>query len=1295
MFHFLLYFLFKAFLIQAQRLSLYEQCTSVLATAMDDQYVVFAVIANNGDMSAILVESPPSSIIDDYAYIANVTGGKNYAISKVGDKVAILMQYMDSTIQYTFLNKTLSISKSLKTYVPETSTNKKADFFSGLIEIDSNNVYLPFLNNESNDSPSMIKISTNKSIFSYLLNITTGWFLHGVKLNNGNYIISYTNSTTKIPYFTIMNQNLTNIVSDIALYPESTWMHPRLLSYLMNSSGNVLFLSHMTDGIVNSSCYYSIFSSSGTRLINATRINNDISFGSRECVVQKSNCLPNGNCVIVFSILNVNYLTYFSLIDPSGTVVKVNSVNFEFIGMISSDCKDYNLLCIDVVTFNDSSFVITWAEVSEYTYPIYAQYYYSNGTRIVQINNCLIPNSTDSTCEVCTSGLNLTNGKLACASPIDNCIIYNDDMTCQQCKINMTVNLTATGCIPQIDNCLQYSYDMLTCIQCNTSYFSIKGVVCAAVIANCVTYNDTKCITCVKNFTLSMDQTTCFMKLVNCTGYNTSNYSQCTTCKNGNILTISKTACVAPIMNCSEYSDNGNCSKCDLNFILNQGKNTCIHEIQNCSSYNDDNTCKSCNAPYLLSTSNLSCYLEIPDCNGYSSDYTKCQSCNNSKIPTVGQLKCAIPIVNCTSYADNASCISCENFTYLTINKTNCSNEIKNCVNYSDDKLCQSCDNLTQLTLGKTACASIIQGCLTYTEDKLCKDCNISTSISSKKTACATIIQNCTAYDENMSCISCENFTYLTVNKTNCANEINNCLNYSDDKLCQSCNNSTSLTIGKSACASNIQNCLSYTDDKLCQVCNSSTVLSDKKTACVPAIINCTAYADNTSCISCAIFTFLTINKANCSNEIKNCVTYSDDKLCKSCESSTQLTSGKTACASNIQGCLSYSDDKLCKLCNSSTVLSSGKTTCVKPIVNCSNYTIDGLCQNCMSSYVLTISKVGCVSPIIDCFTYFDNGTCQNCNNAKALTTNKVACANPINSCIEYDDITEKCLTCEIGKIFSTSHSTCINFIGNCLNYSDDGTCNSCLFGTGPSSNKLSCVILTNLTQNQSNQTIQSKLSTNSTTQVGDTCLVSKTNATPITVTNNFDSTRSIDLAQPTVTLVSSKTSTKVPAKTTKKGAVLSIFAQLDTVSTDTYTISVDLAVKKSKRILADNTSSSSDNLPDYFVISYEPPEKFFIGSDEEIQKQMVVLQNNLNSNKKSHNFMESSGENDFDTKFLAIFLSVFGFLFIIGGIVCIISKRKRSLNKKLRSRSEEYNFCKTGNSIEKNEMNVLMTTKE
>ena len=156
---------------------------------------------------------------------------------------------------------------------------------------------------------------------------------------------------------------------------------------------------------------------------------------------------------------------------------------------------------------------------------------------------------------------------------------------------------------------------------------------------------------------------------------------------------------------------------------------------------------------------------------------------------------------------------------------------------------------------------------------------------------------------------------------------------------------------------------------------------------------------------------------------------------------------------------------------------------------------------------------------------------------------------------------------------------------------------------------------------------------------------------------NPHNKTHKMELKNPQAELMSLKdplNSQKTPVNITDEtDDSLSVSFDVNSIPTDTYDMKVELVFTKKNSKTVRIMQTSSNDIPDNFILTYKPNYQLFIGNDEEVAKQAEALNKNQNSVEKDN----------FDTKLFAIvFPIVIVVIFIIFlGIYC---KYMRKLKK-------------------------------
>ena len=395
-------------------------------------------------------------------------------------------------------------------------------------------------------------------------------------------------------------------------------------------------------------------------------------------------------------------------------------------------------------------------------------------------------------------------------------------------------------------------------------------------------------------------------------------------------------------------------------------------------------------------------------------------------------------------------------------------------------------------------------------------------------------------------------------------------------------------------------------------------------------------------------------SRTKCLHNISGCLLYEENGKCIKCNSSTIITQNSWNCSNPIDNCQKYFDNNTCLTCVNNTVpinnffVSINKTLCASQIVDCSQYYDTQTCFQCTNSKVLSFTNKSCVPPITDCSNYSDNGFCLVCAKSKQLTNDQTACVNPIVNCTSIS-VQDLCIQCVNGQIPSYNQTACVFSIPSCLKETDDNKCLSCLLGT-PTTNQTKCQA-----NSSSTQAIQSKIETAPTNNSAkNTNFLSKDQNTTIDIVNNLNPNYTMGLDKPYIVLSNTISTVEVSAssKPSRKTNGVSITANLNTVPSGDYKIQTDIGFSKNKkRILA--AGAQTEELPDYFTISYEPPVKFFVGTDAEIAAEYKKITENSNNNELN------SGD------IVAIVFSILGFIIIVGGFCWFWKHRGRKGQKR------------------------------
>ena len=370
-------------------------------------------------------------------------------------------------------------------------------------------------------------------------------------------------------------------------------------------------------------------------------------------------------------------------------------------------------------------------------------------------------------------------------------------------------------------------------------------------------------------------------------------------------------------------------------------------------------------------------------------------------------------------------------------------------------------------------------------------------------------------------------------------------------------------------------------------------------------------FDNNKTCHECEANFLISEGRLGCATPLDNCLTYFDNRSCHECEANYFPTISNHGCYSSIKDCLIYSDNLNCTVCQDPWVLSFGNVSCVSQILGCANHSTDNAtCLNCNTSTQLTVTSTACVTTIPDCLSVTNQGICLNCTN---------------------------------GKIHSYSKIACVDKISNCQVQTDDDLCSACFFGSTLSADKRFC---NNTVVNASeyNKTVQSKITTvvSNDSKTANMEYLSKEQDSPIVIANNYDSSYHMVLDKNYIVFSVNGKNYSVAARQMagNQSNSINILANLSSIPSSIYTMKVDLGFSKTSR-----RALQSGTLADYFVISYESPIPFFVGTNSEIWDQQNPSQNTEK---------EISKEDIF-----AIVFTIFGFCVLVGVICCVWQKMK------------------------------------
>ena len=226
--------------------------------------------------------------------------------------------------------------------------------------------------------------------------------------------------------------------------------------------------------------------------------------------------------------------------------------------------------------------------------------------------------------------------------------------------------------------------------------------------------------------------------------------------------------------------------------------------------------------------------------------------------------------------------------------------------------------------------------------------------------------------------------------------------------------------------------------------------------------------------------------------------------------------------------------------------------------------------------------------------------------------------------------------------------------IPDCIKYNKNISCLACLAGFCLNADNMSCVAIENLSDAEYNKTINSQIVLSLPQNSQNAYINNQQNQElmiNITIPNY-----NVCLAEDTVTFQSTTNKSKTKnVRISKSGMATSMGSlNLTNVSSDTYTMKMKFNVNKVKRILQVDTSS----LPDSFLLTYETREKYFIGTEAEIQKKIESDSANKGNTSNS----------EFNSELFAILFSTLAFacLFSVVGVVFVL-RRKKDIYKSVR----------------------------
>ena len=448
--------------------------------------------------------------------------------------------------------------------------------------------------------------------------------------------------------------------------------------------------------------------------------------------------------------LTIQVYNQYIVCPREGGIVQIKG---EYIGYIY--CPDYNLICTGTVMCNDMFECVE--------------------------KNSLEKNDTfNYDYEIKTSQI----------------IINENELTQSDISIGYELSEKEDGKCPE--HCNQCKENK-KCFICENSYLLIG-----------TRENDNNPIICSQNYNLSnyyknKNDNTFYLCIDNCLKCNSTN--DCIICDSGYKLTIDNSTCEEKVLNCKIYDINFDyCEECkeeyyllnddkvhcynesiekDNYFTENEGKTyiSCDSAIPNCMKCNNRNYCIKCKDGFSYEQESNICNLKIPHCQKFDIDYELCKECD------IG-------------------------FYLLDDNRTKCNNESIDTEKYFTE------DN------GKTyiKCEQVIENCIKCQGRNSCTECIKTHKIGINENKCEQKIPNCKIFDSNYeTCIECkENYYFLNNDFTHCLNTSVNNSYFTED------NGKTYLS-----CEIGIQNCIKCKERNYCLYCKQGYILGEDNSKCI------------------------------------------------------------------------------------------------------------------------------------------------------------------------------------------------------------------------------------------------------------------------------------------------------------------------------------------------------------------------------------------------------------------------------------------------------------------------------
>ncbi|KAL4477132.1 hypothetical protein ABPG72_008866 [Tetrahymena utriculariae] len=269
-----------------------------------------------------------------------------------------------------------------------------------------------------------------------------------------------------------------------------------------------------------------------------------------------------------------------------------------------------------------------------------------------------------------------------------------------------------------------------------------------------VCINSQTCQTCISNYTLSTDKTSCTCSINNCL--------QC-----------------SPTDGLCDQNTKSSCQQC-VGLYIKDNNNQYQCPIKNCSVCNQNrDQCLTCIQGYQLSSGNTLYNCSIKNCQKCSqTDRSVCQDCQNGSFePATKTCQCLVSNCSLCNQNTNSQCQQCIGL-YVKDSNGQCQCPIKNCAacNTNGDKYL-TCIQGYQLSNGNTECNCSVQNCLQciQTEGSIYQDCQNGKFDPTTK-ACLCLVQNCSFCDQNSnsSCKTCSGL-YIKNTQNQCQCQTQNC----------------------------------------------------------------------------------------------------------------------------------------------------------------------------------------------------------------------------------------------------------------------------------------------------------------------------------------------------------------------------------------------------------------------------------------------------------------------------------------------------------------------------------------